>query len=126
MKKTIMKKRVLYPLVFFGELAIVMLIARIFDLETENSLYGGICATLMALTIMVFFIKIIQEYKTKYPWVNVLYFPIFIITLMSIILWFVIIPNADKYLPESSTTIEKLDKKIDEQITRNITDYIKI
>jgi len=59
------KKRILFPLVFFSEIAIVIIIAKIFGLETENSLLGWIYAFVMVLTIIWFLIKIIIDHKAK-------------------------------------------------------------
>lgn len=65
MKKILKKKRILFPLIFLGELAIFITIAIIFDLETNNSLYGVIFAYILFGTFVWFLIKIIKNHKTK-------------------------------------------------------------
>jgi len=64
MKDIIKKKRVLFPLIFFGEIIIIAVIAKIFDLETSNSPLGIIYAYIMDFTLIGFLIKIRKDYKS--------------------------------------------------------------
>jgi hypothetical protein len=65
MKNIIKKKRVLFPIIFFGEIAIVAVIAIIFDLETGDSPLGVAYAYVMAFTLMGFVLKILKDHKTE-------------------------------------------------------------
>jgi len=65
MKQMIKKKKVSFPLIFFGQIIIFIAIANIFGLETGNSLLGGIYAVIMFFTLMWFLIKIIKDHKTE-------------------------------------------------------------
>ena len=83
-----MKKTILYPLIFFAEVLALIVIAKIFDLQTNDSLYGCISACVMFLTIAAFMFKIIQNFQIRYPVVKLLYFPIVLLTVLMIIIWF--------------------------------------
>ena len=83
-------KRVLFPLVLFGQLAIFMAIATAFRLETHNSPLGFTYAVVMSVTIVCFCLKTIKDHRewlksTKDPIFGVpillilLYLPIFIL-----------------------------------------------
>ncbi|MCL2086198.1 MAG: hypothetical protein FWH05_01220 [Oscillospiraceae bacterium] len=82
-KKWFLRKRFLFPIIYVVELAVFLTIAQIFGFgETEplpdgdfpTILYTTICLSIIFLTIFGFIIKIIQDYKEKYPWIKLLYF----------------------------------------------------
>ena len=96
MRNLLKKKRVLFPLIFLGELAIVIIIAIIFDLETGNSLYGEISSSIMFATFVWFLFRIAKDHKTKLSAIKiplfeisviwVIYYAIAIIVIVSIII----------------------------------------
>ena len=65
MKNMLKKKRVLFPLIFLGELAIVIIIAIIFDLEMGNSLYGDVTVSITFATFVWFLFRIIKDHKAE-------------------------------------------------------------
>ena len=64
-KDVIKKKRVLFPLIFLGELGVLIAVANIFSLETDNTLYGLIFVYILFITIVVFLIRIIKDHKNE-------------------------------------------------------------
>ena len=64
MIKTLKKKKVLFPIIFFLEIFLIVQIANIFEIETANSLYGGIVMIIINCTVLIFVIKIIKDHKT--------------------------------------------------------------
>ena len=65
MKKILNQKKVLFPLIFVTELVILIVIANIFDLETDNTLYGAAFAYILFITIIWFLIRIIKDHKKE-------------------------------------------------------------
>ena len=65
--KPLMKKIGVCVIVFWVPVAIKVIIAEIFDLETTNSLYALITLSIMFSTVLVLLIKIIIDYKEKHP-----------------------------------------------------------
>ena len=65
MKDFLKRKRILFPLIFFGQIAIVAIISLIFELETDNSPLGVAYAYIMGFTVIWFATKIIKEHKTE-------------------------------------------------------------
>ena len=67
-------KRVMFPLVFFGQLAVFITIATIFGLETQNSPLGFAYAVVMSVTIIYFCLKTIKDHR---EWLKSIKDPIF-------------------------------------------------
>jgi hypothetical protein len=55
----------LFPLIFWGEFYIAILIAELFNLETQNSLFADIYGIVVFSTLIVFFVKIIKDHKAE-------------------------------------------------------------
>ena len=84
-----MKKIILYPLIFASEVLLLVLIAKVFNLKTSNSLYGRIGVCVMFSTLSVFLLKIIKDYKGNYPdLIKLLYFPIALLISFMVLVWF--------------------------------------
>ncbi|MCL2457013.1 MAG: hypothetical protein FWD19_05650 [Defluviitaleaceae bacterium] len=64
-KNLFKKKRVLFPLIFFGEIIIVLVIGEIFNLETNNSPLGAVYAYVMGFTLLGFIFKILKDHKSE-------------------------------------------------------------
>jgi len=95
-KNALKKKRVLFPLILFFELAIITIIARVFSFETENSLYGLISAYIIFITFVVFIFMIIKDHKvklvsTKIPYIDISVLWVFYFAMVLIIFILVII-----------------------------------
>ena len=65
LKEVLKKKRALYPIILLGELAIVIAIAVIFDLETHNSPFAAVAIYIIGGTIIWFLIKICKDHKSE-------------------------------------------------------------
>jgi len=70
-KKILKQKKILFPFIFLVELAILIAIAIIFNLETDNSLYGAVFAFVIWGTFLWFLIKIVKDHKTKLSTVKI-------------------------------------------------------
>ena len=64
-KEIIKKKKILFPIIFLGELVVLTAVAIIFDLEINNTLYGLIFVYILFITIVIFLIKIIKDHKLE-------------------------------------------------------------
>lgn len=91
--KLLTKKRILFPVIFVFELIGIIIIAVIFNFETNNSLYGSIGVTILFSTIIAFLFKIIHDYKIKHPIIKCLYILIFMLISMLLIMWVGIVPT---------------------------------
>ena len=87
-REDIMKKRFLYPLIIIAEIVVLTILAKILGLETNSGVYGYICGCTLFLTFIIFMLKAIKDYKSKYPVIKLLYFHIIIIIIVSIVAWF--------------------------------------
>ena len=65
MRKRLKQKKVLFPLIFLAELIVIVTIANIFDLETDNTLYGGVSVCILGITIILFLVRIIKDHKKE-------------------------------------------------------------
>jgi len=70
----IKKKRIMFPLIFFGQIGLIAAIANAFDLETANSPLGMIYAFIMCCTLICFLVKILKDHRA---WVSVTKIPFF-------------------------------------------------
>ena len=104
MKKILKKKKILFPLIFFSELTIIVLIAIIFNFETENSLYGVISIYILFGTFVWFLIRIIKDHKSDFCNKKILFteipvlWGIYFVTALLILILIVIAPFAIIYL----------------------------
>jgi len=96
--KYMLKKRVLFPLIFASELVILIAIANIFGLETENTLYGAVFVFIIFATFIGFLLKIVKDHKDelatmKIPFItsSALKHIYFLIALTTVILIFLVI-----------------------------------
>ena len=94
-----MKKRILYPAILGIQLILMFLIARIFDLETENTLYAGISLTIFGGTIVALLLKIIHDYKKKDPPIQILYLPVAIIVFVLTLIWILVLTGVLELQP---------------------------
>jgi len=76
------KKRVLFPLIFFGQLAVFIAIAIIFNLETHNSVLGAIYGYTMCFTIIGFIIKFLKDHKKQILDADVVLLSVFAVWLL--------------------------------------------
>ena len=65
MKEMLKQKRVLFPIIFCAELVLILSIASIFNLETDNTLFGGIAIYVIFCTLVWFLIRIIKDHKIQ-------------------------------------------------------------
>ena len=101
MREKFKQKRILFPLIFLSQFVTLTVIARIFGLETENSLYGDISIFIMFSTFGWFLFRIIKDHKQYlisknmpfdgYPVLWMIYFAIFIIIVGLIYIAFMIL-----------------------------------
>jgi len=86
-EKEFLKKAIIYILVIVVQFIAFGEIARIFELETVNSLPAFIALGTMFTTGLAFLIKIVYAYKEKHPVVKKLYLPIAVLTFFAVLLW---------------------------------------
>lgn len=72
LKEALKKKKILFPLISIVQLVILVTIANVFDLETEDTLFGGVFVLVVFGTFIGFLIKIIRDHgdelsKMKMP-----------------------------------------------------------
>ena len=79
-KQQLKKKRFLFPLIFLGWIAIVSIIANVFGLETENTMFGGISVLVMFSTCIWFLIKTIKDHKAKLATVRIPFYGVTVLT----------------------------------------------
>jgi len=89
--KLFVKKAIIGIFVLIFQFIIILGIAKIFDLDTGNSLYGLISISIIFATIVMFLIKIIYACRNKHPIVEGLYFAIAGIVFCIAIAWIVFI-----------------------------------
>ena len=82
MKRLLKRKRVLFPIIFFGQIVIFILIAIIFGLETENSPLGTVYAYTLIVTLIGFCVKIIKDHKIRLTEFKMPIFPISALSLL--------------------------------------------
>ena len=85
--KFLVKKTILFIMLFWSQFAVLMIIARIFDLDTGNSLYGLISVSVLFVSIVVFLLRIIRAYRDKHPILEKLWFPVAMIVVALAIAW---------------------------------------
>ena len=65
MKILIKKKRFLFPLIFLGELTVIITVVSIFNLETHNSFFALISVYTLFSTLAYFLIRIRRDHKEE-------------------------------------------------------------
>jgi hypothetical protein len=63
--KVVKRKIFLFLLIFLGEIALLVVIANVFGIETENTVFGMTATYVIFLTIMLFLIKIAKEHREE-------------------------------------------------------------
>jgi len=96
-KQMLKKKRILFPLIFFGEIAITIIIAHVFGLETSNSPLGAVFSFVMGFTFIIFLLKIIKDHKAeliaiRIPFIEISIIWVLYLALAQIILAVVLLP----------------------------------
>ena len=85
--RTFMKKILVYILVFVFQFTLIFVIATILEVEPENYLYALVAVSILSLTIAVFFIRIVRDYKDKHPIVKGLRMYVGIIIFILLVAW---------------------------------------
>ena len=97
MKKLFMKKRILFPLIYMGEIIIFYILRKLLGIELNfevgNILYTCIYFAVIVCTPIIFFMILINKYKANYPAIKILYFPILILIMNLFLLPILIISS---------------------------------
>jgi len=82
-----MKKKIRYLIILSLEWVSFIVIALIFKLETQNSIYGSVCVVVGFSTLIVFVLDIIKNHKTRLSGVLIPWFKFPVMLFLYIVLF---------------------------------------
>jgi len=94
MKNLLKRKRVLFPIIFFGQILVFILLSAVFSYEFEDTTLNLVPTFAMLATFIWFLLKVSRDYKEKLSSIKIPPFNIPIVALFYLVVVILIINSA--------------------------------